>query len=126
MVIINGAAAMSDLMKQGSVELLLDCADTTLSSTSPQRDRTDELASSGGQPWGLRCHQGVRYQECHFQWTFEMNCDLYSMDLKARSESQSCMNRLLDYWMECYLKLSFSHQHLHDQASRLAKNKANH
>ena len=43
---------------------------------------------------------------------------------KARSEGRGYMNRLLQYWMERYPHLSFSRQHLRDQASRLAKNGA--
>ena len=118
---------MSGLMEQGSVGSLPDCANTTLStvqSTPPEGDRTDEPASSGSQPRRPRRHQGVRYQERRFQWTFEMNCDLYSMYQKARSEGRGYMNRLLQYWTERYPNFSFSRQHLRDQASRLAKNSA--
>ena len=111
-------------MEQGSVGSLPDCTNTTLStvqSIPPQGDRTDEPVSSGSQPWRPRRHQGVCYQ---FQWTFEMNCDLYSMYQKARSEGQGYTNRLLQYWIEHYPNLSFSRQHLRDQASRLARNSA--
>ena len=118
---------MSGLMGEGSVGSLPDGANTTLStvqSTSSQGGVTDELASSGSQPRRPRRHQGVRYQERRFQWSFEINCDLYSVYQKVKSEGRGYMNRLLKYWLECYPNLSFSRQHLRDQANRLAKNSA--
>ena len=43
---------------------------------------------------------------------------------KARSEGRGYMNCLYQYWSERYPNLPFSHQHLRDQANRLAKNSA--